>query len=463
MPIDFKNIKTTRGRGYNEKMIQRLNDSLQYISIPQRAAILGTIIEESGGNPLAKSKNDTYQGLLQWGADRYRISSDNPDEELFKQLQSIRSTLNNTTDNKSWSHGGKGSGYSSLKEPYNIFHDPNTHFEDKYRAFSYGYVRPKGKEDSYKNRLNTAKQVYNRLMTDDIVNATMESVHQSLDPIINEHDKGGFLQPKDAWDALSMREKSEMMKVAVNNGIYDLQTIRGKYNEFAKGGKMEEEELPPIVPFEQKTEVIITPDSAYNQYLNTLPDNQRFTPNDAYDSYFYWKLNGKPKNFEEAYNKGMFHYDHFDNSYHANSVAFGDDNFGYFMKPKTHDTVGYELDWFNKGLVTEEGGYQRPMTPEEKTEWIDFRNKYTLTDDHARPNYYMYKPKNKHSIGGPLVDTMSNEYASGGKIHIKPENRGKFTALKKRTGHSATWFKQHGTPAQKKMATFALNAKHWKH
>lgn len=55
------------------------------------------------------------------------------------------------------------------------------------------------------------------------------------------------------------------------------------------------------------------------------------------------------------------------------------------------------------------------------------------------------------------------DYASGGKIHIKPENRGKFTALKKRTGHSASWFKAHGTPAQRKMATFALNAKHWKH
>lgn len=53
--------------------------------------------------------------------------------------------------------------------------------------------------------------------------------------------------------------------------------------------------------------------------------------------------------------------------------------------------------------------------------------------------------------------------ANGGKIHIKPENRGKFTALKKRTGHSASWFKAHGTPAQKKMAVFALNAKKWKH
>lgn len=63
-----------------------------------------------------------------------------------------------------------------------------------------------------------------------------------------------------------------------------------------------------------------------------------------------------------------------------------------------------------------------------------------------------------------LKDMASDdEYASGGKIHIKPENRGKFTALKKRTGHSASWFKAHGTPAQKKMAVFALNSKHWSH
>jgi hypothetical protein len=53
--------------------------------------------------------------------------------------------------------------------------------------------------------------------------------------------------------------------------------------------------------------------------------------------------------------------------------------------------------------------------------------------------------------------------ANGGRIYIKPSHRGKFTALKKRTGHSASWFKAHGTPAQKKMAVFALNARKWKH
>lgn len=47
------------------------------------------------------------------------------------------------------------------------------------------------------------------------------------------------LTPKTAWDSLSMLEKSEMMKVAVRNGITGLKTIREKYNEFAKGGYLD--------------------------------------------------------------------------------------------------------------------------------------------------------------------------------------------------------------------------------
>ena len=83
-------------------------------------------------------------------------------------------------------------------------------------------------------------------------------------------------------------------------------------------------------------------------------------------------------------------------------------------------------------------------------------------DFNALANYAAY--------GGPLtmrytgiMSPFGNTFADGGKIFIKPENRGKFTALKERTGKSATWFKEHGTPAQKKMATFALNARKWKH
>lgn len=71
--------------------------------------------------------------------------------------------------------------------------------------------------------------------------------------------------------------------------------------------------------------------------------------------------------------------------------------------------------------------------------------------------------------GGPItmrytgvMSPFGNTFGDGG-IFIKPENRGKFTALKERTGKSSTWYKEHGTPAQKKMATFALNAAKWKH
>lgn len=67
------------------------------------------------------------------------------------------------------------------------------------------------------------------------------------------------------------------------------------------------------------------------------------------------------------------------------------------------------------------------------------------------------------SIRQALSGIKGGVYRNGGKIHIKPENRGKFTALKKRTGHSASWFKAHGTTAQKKMAVFELNAAKWGH
>ena len=86
-------------------------------------------------------------------------------------------------------------------------------------------------------------------------------------------------------------------------------------------------------------------------------------------------------------------------------------------------------------------------------------------DANGSLNRYLGKQWELYSGRQVFLDEMvpKPKFASGGKIHIKPENRGKFTALKKRTGHSASWFKAHGTPAQKKMAVFALNAKKWKH
>ena len=51
----------------------------------------------------------------------------------------------------------------------------------------------------------------------------------------------------------------------------------------------------------------------------------------------------------------------------------------------------------------------------------------------------------------------------GGSIHIKPENKGKFTETKKRTGKTTEELTHSKNPLTRKRAIFAQNAKKWNH
>lgn len=64
-----------------------------------------------------------------------------------------------------------------------------------------------------------------------------------------------------------------------------------------------------------------------------------------------------------------------------------------------------------------------------------------------------------------LYDTIgiTPKYRNGGGIHIKPENRGKFTETMRRTGKTAEELKHSSNPLTRKRATFAINARKWKH
>ena len=155
----------------------------------------------------------------------------------------------------------------------------------------------------------------------------------------------------------------------------------------------------------------------YLQFKASLPDNQKNTPESEYDTYLGWKLYGKPKDFETAKELGMYTWDNSDNSWHGNTVAWDKTTgVGHFLKPKHHSTLGYELDWFNKGIVTEEGGEQREMTSEERKEWEDFRSKYVLVDD---GNFYKYVPKNKE--GGSLGNSDVPETEETTQKNVIPE------------------------------------------
>lgn len=59
-----------------------------------------------------------------------------------------------------------------------------------------------------------------------------------------------------------------------------------------------------------------------------------------------------------------------------------------------------------------------------------------------------------------IIDNAINEIIKE-KIEIKPENKGKFTATKKRTGKSTEELKHSKNPLTRKRAVFAANAKKW--
>lgn len=58
------------------------------------------------------------------------------------------------------------------------------------------------------------------------------------------------------WNKLSMTDKAKYIKLAVNNGITDLDTVRKVYNSYAKGGYIGDENYPI-----QLDEVVVTPQS----------------------------------------------------------------------------------------------------------------------------------------------------------------------------------------------------------
>ena len=189
--------------------------------------------------------------------------------------------------------------------------------------------------------------------------------------------------------------------------------LNWKLPSFKEGGQISEE-LEWVPEFQEggKTRTLEEYPPEYIVFKNSLPDNQKNTPESEYRTYLYWQLWGKPKDFkytlEHPNEDGeyMYNWDESDKSYHGSSIAWGKDGVGYFIKPKHHSTLKYELDWFNKGIVTEEGGKQRKMTPEERKEWEDFRKRYVLEED---GNFYKYVPiKQSESFktGGTIKDSL---------------------------------------------------------
>lgn len=285
------------------------------------------------------------------------------------------------------------------------------------------------------------------------------------------------------WNELSIKDKNDIIKVAVRNGITTLPEIRERYNEFAEGGP--EETIEKVLP-----EVVVKPSekdkNSLAKMIRMLPDAKsredmyyeidpwsvdeplKISQNESIDRlYNIYKLSGYPdvsshrtiRNYlEYPFSKWLDRpiYNPITNTMHLPNSEEAKYDAAGFIPELAHayqfhgDKTGF-LDFLKNAFhlpgdikINGKSGYERPGHMEHTAHSI------------IEPAIYDYVQGYTDSFNPSL-------YASGGKIHIKKENRGKFTALKKRTGHSASWFKAHGTPAQRKMATFELNARKWKH
>lgn len=144
----------------------------------------------------------------------------------------------------------------------------------------------------------------------------------------------------------------------------------------------------------------------FQVYLTSLPLNLQDTTN--YRMRDYWEYNNRPKDFNEAIQRGMFTQEQ--DGWHAYSVQENPKTGEIeFMKSSTHPTLQKELDWYNSA------------------EAADFRSKFELVK--TEPYYKYVKRKNSPAPQsreeGGIIREVAPQFAfsfkSGGSFNVIPE------------------------------------------
>lgn len=322
------------------------------------------------------------------------------------------------------------------------------------------------------------------------------------------------------WSKLSMKDRANVMKLFLDKGISDLDTIRKEYNTFAGGGNTNDADLVDWIikeeGFNKKPEDIgdgkmtlgsgLTSKKWHDLYRKrgnkwSAEDNRMAVAEEVANRRRWaektipnWEA--LPDSSQKALLSYKYNYDFTPTNSPKLFKALADSDFREAAKqmdatskdPKFKEGLMKrrlrEQEWFLSDLANQSIPEPAPaMLLTSMPQIVAPAVSTAVSNNYVPSTMHPYtrrenarRAMESAAAFNRMIDNTSiqnnlseyqfpigNGYASGGKIHIKPENRGKFTALKKRTGHSATWFKEHGTPAQKKMAVFALNARKWKH
>lgn len=174
----YENMKRV-GKGTHRTMdvdgMNMIYDALYDKGFNQRQieAVLGNIIEESGGNPYAVSDYGGFKGLFQESDKRYLPKEFEKDKERFKGDK--RGYINYMID-RFYDHVQDAGMYSIKDTKYNkaihavsefMSEDPDTDYS---YPLVYAFEAPSDKEGTYKNRKSVSNLISQSYVTDNINN-----------------------------------------------------------------------------------------------------------------------------------------------------------------------------------------------------------------------------------------------------------------------------------------------------
>lgn len=182
------------------------------------------ILNRSSGEQKDKTKNISYQGMQSPSLliSNWKQREENPYAEFFYDGKgNLLSTPKDKEyyDNYFRPHLVKGNRYQLQDE------SPLLHGFKKYKEHP---ERWNSGDPSYPSKVEAQKQELIRYSPEII-----EYMNKN-----NLKEDGGELNTYKSWNDLSIKEKADMIKVGVKNGLTNMSDIRQKYNEFANGGNL---------------------------------------------------------------------------------------------------------------------------------------------------------------------------------------------------------------------------------
>lgn len=242
----YENMKRV-GKGKHRTMdVEGMNmiyDALYDKGFNQRQieAVLGNIIEESGGNPYAVSEDGKFRGLFQEYYKRYPPKEFERDKERFKSDK--RGYINYMID-RFYDHVQDAGKYSIKDTKYKkaihavnefMSEDPDTDYS---YPLVYAFEAPSDKEGTYKNRKSVSNLISQSYVTDNVNNSDdADKKNNSIIDAILDIKNDLELQ-----DPISTT-RGEAFKEARKRGLKEFTWNGKRYNTNMKkeGGAVDEE------------------------------------------------------------------------------------------------------------------------------------------------------------------------------------------------------------------------------